>query len=75
MKKKNLQIKFFSKWKTWAQYRNPSLITQLNGIWNTPPLPSRTNSQILYFWNGVEPNDNTAVLQPVLQVSFFTKKK
>jgi len=32
-----------------------------------PPAPAFDDGQILYYWNGVEPSDNSAVLQPVLQ--------
>jgi len=32
-----------------------------------PPAPAQQAAQLLYLWNGVEPGDNSAVLQPVLQ--------
>jgi len=54
-------------WKTWAQYQNTELISSLTGYWTVPPQPTSSDSQILYFWNGVEPTDNSEVLQPVLQ--------
>eukprot|EP01121_Diplochlamys_sp_Union-15-3_P011806 TRINITY_DN3458_c0_g1_i1.p1 TRINITY_DN3458_c0_g1~~TRINITY_DN3458_c0_g1_i1.p1 ORF type:complete len:281 (-),score=54.64 TRINITY_DN3458_c0_g1_i1:30-842(-) len=54
-------------WKTWAQYQNPQKITYLTGEWVVPPPPTDNGAQILYYWNGVEPTDNSAVLQPVLQ--------
>jgi len=54
-------------WKTAAQYENPSSITYLYGEWSVPPYPTTQSDQILYFWNGVEPEDNSAVVQPVLQ--------
>jgi len=54
-------------WKTWAQYQT-SNITNLVGQWPVPPNPTvQSDGQLLYFWNGVEPNDNSEVLQPVLQ--------
>jgi len=54
-------------WKAWTQYENPSKITSLYGEWQVPPAPPSYLGQILYFWNGIEPEDNSAVLQPVLQ--------
>jgi len=57
-------------WKTWGQYRNANKITYLTGTWDVPSMPSSVSGQILYFWNGVEPDDNSAVLQPVLQWGF-----
>jgi len=42
-------------------------LTSLVGEWTVPPIPATDNSQLLYFWNGIEPNDNAEVLQPVLQ--------
>jgi len=54
-------------WKAWTQYENPSKISYLYGEWQVPPIPPFSDGQILYFWNGVEPEDNSAVLQPVLQ--------
>jgi len=57
-------------WKAWAQYeRNDTTpVTWLSGQWIVPPAPINGNDgQTLFFWNGVEPADNSAVLQPVLQ--------
>jgi len=54
-------------WKAWTQYQNPAKITELYGEWTVPPSPFADDGQILYYWNGVEPSDNSAVLQPVLQ--------
>eukprot|EP01116_Phalansterium_solitarium_P001417 TRINITY_DN11213_c0_g1_i1.p1 TRINITY_DN11213_c0_g1~~TRINITY_DN11213_c0_g1_i1.p1 ORF type:complete len:300 (-),score=63.56 TRINITY_DN11213_c0_g1_i1:258-1124(-) len=57
-------------WKAWTQFEQSasSAVTSLTGKWIVPPTPTTTNSgQTLFFWNGVEPADNTAVLQPVLQ--------
>lgn len=55
-------------WKAWLEYRNVEKISELYGEWSVPPVPSGGNQgQILYYWNGVEPDDNSAVLQPVLQ--------
>jgi len=54
-------------WKTCAQYENTNSITYLYGEWEVPPNPIMQTNQILYFWNGVEPEDNSAVVQPVLQ--------
>jgi len=54
-------------WKAWTEYNNPSKVTALYGEWKVPPPPTTSEAQILYYWNGVEPEDNSAVLQPVLQ--------
>jgi hypothetical protein len=54
-------------WKTWAQYQNAQKISYLSGVWKVPDPPSSVSTQILYYWNGVEPDDQSAVLQPVLQ--------
>lgn len=50
-----------------TQYQNPKKVSLLYGEWAVPPAPPANDGQILYFWNGVEPDDNSAVLQPVLQ--------
>jgi len=55
-------------WKTYAQYETSGTpVTSLTGQWTVPPQPTQADSQILYFWNGIEPTDNSQVLQPVLQ--------
>jgi len=54
-------------WKAWTQYQVTNKITALYGEWTVPPAPVSSDGQILYFWNGIEPQDNSAVLQPVLQ--------
>jgi len=55
-------------WKAWTQYSNNSKITNLYGEWTVPQDPVDQNAaQTLFYWNGVEPADTSAVLQPVLQ--------
>jgi len=54
-------------WRAWTQYENSGILTSHYGEWAVPPAPKSNDGQILYFWNGVEPDDNSAVLQPVLQ--------
>lgn len=54
-------------WKAWAQYLNNSKITSLYGKWTVPPAPQKKSQATLFWWNGIEPADNSAVLQPVLQ--------
>jgi len=39
----------------------------LYGTWTVPAAPVQTDAQTLFYWNGVEPADTSAVLQPVLQ--------
>jgi len=54
-------------WKAWTQYQNKGKVTLLYGEWTVPDAPPSSDGQILYYWNGIEPDDNSAVLQPVLQ--------
>jgi len=54
-------------WKAWAEYNNTAPVTKLTTAWTVPPSPASYTGQILYYWNGIEPAQNTAVLQPVLQ--------
>jgi hypothetical protein len=56
-------------WKAWAQASAPgaSAVTALNSSWRVPSAPQSAQGQVLFFWNGVEPADTSAVLQPVLQ--------
>jgi len=54
-------------WKAWTQYQNKNKVTRLYGEWTVPSAPPSSVGQILYYWNGIEPDDNSAVLQPVLQ--------
>jgi len=54
-------------WKAWAQYANEGTITYLSGKWGVPPNPTSNGPQTLFWWNGVEPDEATDVLQPVLQ--------
>jgi len=54
-------------WKAWTEYNNTGTITKFTTVWGIPPAPPSYTGQILYFWNGIEPSQNTAVLQPVLQ--------
>jgi len=57
-------------WKAWAQYQNDSNITSIYSKWIVPAAPTESGQQTLFYWNGVEPTDNSAVLQPVLQYGF-----
>jgi hypothetical protein len=58
-------------WKAWAQHvptGSEREVSYLNGSWPVPPEPTDTSAgQTLFFWNGIEPTDTSAVLQPVLQ--------
>jgi hypothetical protein len=59
-----------SAWKAWAQVGAPTgdaSVTSLNSTWVVPGPPISPGDQTLFFWNGVEPGDTSAVLQPVLQ--------
>jgi len=55
-------------WRAWTEVHYPDApITSLYGEWQVPPAPVQNDGQTLFYWNGVEPDDNTGVLQPVLQ--------
>jgi len=54
-------------WKAWTEYNNTAPVTKFTTVWGVPPAPPSYTGQILYYWNGIEPSQNTAVLQPVLQ--------
>ncbi|KAH3756183.1 hypothetical protein Pelo_12034 [Pelomyxa schiedti] len=57
-----------SAWTAWSEYLVPTTFTNFTSDWVVPPNPAKaTAAEILYLWNGVEPEDNSAVLQPVLQ--------
>jgi hypothetical protein len=61
-----------SAWKSWSQFSGPATdsVTGLLSSWAVPPEPpasGRDPSVTLFWWNGVEPADTSAVLQPVLQ--------
>jgi len=53
-------------WKAWTQFHQGAL-TNLYGEGTVPPNPPQDEGQTLFFWDGIEPDDNSAVLQPVLQ--------
>jgi hypothetical protein len=55
-------------WKAWAQSAPGGSVTSLSSEWAVPGEPIDPSSgQTLFFWNGAEPADTSAVLQPVLQ--------
>lgn len=54
-------------WKAFAQFNATQGFSGLYGEWNVPNAPTGNTGQTLFWWNGVEPSDNSAVLQPVLQ--------
>jgi hypothetical protein len=61
-----------SAWKAWVQASAPgsgaAAVTALNSTWRVPSAPQGGDEgQVLFFWNGIEPADTSAVLQPVLQ--------
>lgn len=55
-------------WKAWTQAETPRPLTGLNATWKVPGQVTDPGEgdEILYFWIGIEPDDNSAVLQPVL---------
>jgi hypothetical protein len=56
-----------SAWKAWSQFAPGGSVTSLSSDWIVPGEPSNSEGQTLFFWNGIEPEDTSAVLQPVLQ--------
>ena len=60
-------------WKSWSQFAlggASDSVTSLVSTWQVPPEPpaaGRAPSVTLFWWNGLEPQDTSAVLQPVLQ--------
>jgi hypothetical protein len=62
-----------SAWKSWSQFAlggAADSVTSLISTWAVPPEPGaagRAPGITLFWWNGVEPADTSAVLQPVIQ--------
>merc|ERR1712232_912643 len=55
-------------WKAWTRYHNTDGFTFMSANWPAPPAPAvPSNIEILYYWPGTEPDDNSFVIQPVLQ--------
>ncbi|KAF9266679.1 hypothetical protein L218DRAFT_941853 [Marasmius fiardii PR-910] len=55
-------------WISWAQWhRTSSPIQDFVTTWTVPPNPPANDGQLLYLFNGLEPDSGTAILQPVLQ--------
>lgn len=56
-------------WITYAGWMNNTgnPITKLTTTWTVPPAPATQASQLLYFFNGIEPADGQVIVQPVLQ--------
>ncbi|KAF8894234.1 hypothetical protein CPB84DRAFT_1848568 [Gymnopilus junonius] len=52
---------------TYWDYTGSSPISFFGTNWIVPPTPSSWDGQLLYLWNGLVPNDFSAILQPVLQ--------
>jgi hypothetical protein len=58
-----------SNWITCAGWLNNTgqPIRSLSAIWQVPAAPSVVGSQLLYLFNGIEPDDGSTIVQPVLQ--------
>lgn len=61
-------------WKAWTVFDaaaaasdNGTTVSRLTSTWKVPGPPQNYQGEITYFWNGVEPEQESAVLQPVLQ--------
>ncbi|KAF9267845.1 hypothetical protein L218DRAFT_649398 [Marasmius fiardii PR-910] len=55
-------------WISWAQWiRGSSPIQEFVTTWTVPPNPPVNDGQIVYLFNGLEPGNRAAILQPVLQ--------
>jgi len=53
----------YSDWKNTAS----SPISTFSTSWTVPPLPTHSDGQVLYIFNGLVPDSTYAILQPVLQ--------
>jgi hypothetical protein len=58
-----------SNWITCAGWYNNTgqPISKLTTTWRVPPDPGTVASQLVYFFNGIEPADGKVIVQPVLQ--------
>jgi hypothetical protein len=56
-------------WIEYAYWDNVSgsAITKFKATWIVPPPPTRKANQLIYLFNGIEPPDHQAIIQPVLQ--------
>jgi hypothetical protein len=56
-------------WVTYAYWHNGtgSPVEYFVADWNVPPPPSTYDGQTLFLFNSIEPDSETAILQPVLQ--------
>jgi hypothetical protein len=56
-------------WIAWALAENTAGFTSLTSKWNVPSLPPKkqTSSEVIFWWNGFEPQSRSTVIQPVLQ--------
>lgn len=68
LSRRDLQMGYvaFADW----QNTGPSPIAFFGTNWHVPPLPSRYDGQLLYWFNGLVPGDLGGILQPVLQYGF-----
>ena len=57
---------YFDGWVIDSQTDNVGSLTSFSGSWNVPAAPSNSSDQTVYIWIGAQPNDGSAVLQPVL---------
>jgi len=56
-------------WITCAGWMNTTgqPIARLTTTWRVPPAPANQASQLIYFFNGIEPGNGSIIVQPVLQ--------
>ena len=50
-------------WKAYTQYHNSKGMDLYTASWTVPAQPGSDDGQILYYWPGTEPDDNSFVLQ------------
>ncbi|KAJ7244627.1 hypothetical protein B0H12DRAFT_1073701 [Mycena haematopus] len=67
-------------WIAFAWWLNPGLapIASFSTTWEVPPAPETDHGQTVFLFNALQPNDSSAILQPVLQYGprgFGDKKK
>jgi hypothetical protein len=61
---------FASGWIAYAWWLNPGLtpISSFKTTWAVPAVPATDHGQTLFYFNALQPNASSAILQPVLQV-------
>jgi len=55
-------------WIAWALAENTAGFTSFTSKWAVPSVPpKKVGTEVIFWWNGLEPQDRSTVIQPVLQ--------